>query len=69
MKMAKKSDFEKITDAITGKTHTGENTFDALNKLNAKLQRLKELSPAFDRIEFSPAIQKLHAEAHVTAAL
>ena len=48
-----------VSESLAGKRAVDEQTFDSLAVLSERLERLRKLSKAFSKVEFSPDVEKL----------
>ena len=52
-----------VTESLTGKRKVDEHTFESLEVLFERLERVKKLGDSFSGISFSPDVEKLQGRA------
>ena len=61
MIMANRSDVEKVSDVISGRSSLNDETFCSIATLSDRLERLREASPVFADVCFSEDMESLIA--------
>ena len=61
MIMAHRNELETVSDTISGRTTITEETFCSAAILADRLESLREISPAFEAVTFSPDMEDLMA--------
>lgn len=61
MIMANRSDIEKVSDVISGRSSLNDETFCSIAILSDRLEKLKEMSPVFADVSFSEDMEALVA--------
>ena len=57
--MANRSEVEKVSDVMGGRSPLSDETFCSIAILSDKLERLKEMSPVFADVCFSEDVEAL----------
>jgi hypothetical protein len=61
MIMANRSEVEKVSDVISGRSFPSDETFCSIAILSDRLEGLKEMSPVFADVSFSENMEALIA--------
>ncbi len=61
MIMANRSDVEKVSDVISGRSSLNDETFCSIAILSDRLEKLKEMSPVFADVCFSEDMEAMVA--------
>jgi hypothetical protein len=56
-----------VKDSISGERAVDEQTFASLAILNERLERLRKLDKIFDKVAFSPAVEKFKKQKSAVA--
>ena len=61
MVMAHRNEVETVSDAINGRTPLTDETFCTAAILADRLESIRQISPAFETVSFSPDMEALMA--------